>query len=94
MTEGSTLFSSTHDVPLFLIALLERHHISLKRIHHWLRHYDLACVAQVAIWMTSAPSKAIQFPGGWMDRTLCDEWTARRWVHEVRQLLALLTPMS
>lgn len=78
-------FSSKHDVQLFLIALLEKHHISPKCVHHWLRHYDLARVAQVAIWMVSAPSKAIRFPGGWMNRALRDEWSAPRWVHEVRQ---------
>ncbi|WP_053958181.1 HTH domain-containing protein [Sulfobacillus thermosulfidooxidans] len=78
-------FSSKHDVQLFLIAMLQKHQISIKRIRHWLRHYDMARVAQVAIWMVSAPPKAIQFPGGWMERALREEWAAPRWVHELRQ---------
>ncbi len=77
-------FDSEDSVQLFLVAMLKTRGIPARRVQRWIRQYGLEHVAQVTVWILSAPQGVIHAPGGWMDRALQEGWDAPVWVRQAR----------
>lgn len=78
-------FDTLDALRAFLFAQLTAQDIPSRRIGRWIRHYDLERVAQVTLWILSAPPGSIRSPGGWMARALLEEWAAPLWVRRARE---------
>lgn len=74
-------FDTDTALQLFLLASLA---LNPARLQRWIQQYSLARIAQVAVWILSAPKGAIRHPGGWMHHALIQHWEAPRWVQEAR----------
>lgn len=63
-------FASATALQLFLSTLLNSQNIPTPGIQRWIRQYPLERVAQVMVWMLSAPRGVIRSPGGGSSRPL------------------------
>lgn len=79
-------FASEDALRMFVLAHLTSRGIDSRRLRRWIRRYGLSRIAQLTVWLLSAPAGAIRAPGGWMAHALAEEWAAPAWVRTARTL--------